>query len=240
MSPKKSKKTPAQKTNDDFHNRFMEVLCTKPVSWWSEKLDVVPSLINARWKKGSYPNADNLIKICNLSGVSANWLLLGVGSKHLENKDMDEDIRRTLQGYITTLENQNEEISENSRKILDDVEILKILKWFAETFQTDQQGSWIDQLQKLTPEEMFNRILTPNYILIKMLFDIVFKGFEQYANSKNGQEILIALISWIMENYTKNLYHAKGSLKDLDSLFDKPELKAAINGNIGGEEVQGS
>lgn len=216
-----------QKTQskDDFHNRFMEVLCTKPVAWWSEQLDVVPSLINARWKKGSYPNADNLIKICFLSGISANWLLLGTGAKFLENKEMDEDTRRTLQSYISALEDQNEEISEHSKKILNDVEILKHLRWFTETFQTDQNKEWISQLEALSGEAIFNRVMMPNYIFLKMLLDIIFKSIEHYASSKNGQEILTAMINWIKENYTKNLYHAKGSLKELDTLFNAPEIK---------------
>ena len=95
-TPKIDQPIQPETLKDDFHNRFMEVLCTKPVAWWSEQLNVVPSLINARWKKGSYPNADNLIKICFLSGISANWLLLGVGPKHLESKEMDEDTRLPL------------------------------------------------------------------------------------------------------------------------------------------------
>lgn len=212
-------------SKDDFHNRFMEVLCTKPVAWWSEQLDVVPSLINARWKKGSYPNADNLIKICCLSGISANWLLLGSGSKYLENKEMDEDTRRTLQSYISSLEDQNEEISEHSKKILNDVEVLKHLRWFTETFHTDQKEDWIAQLGSLTGEAMFNRVLMPNYIFLKMLIDIVFKLIEHYAGSKNGQEALTAMIQWIQENYAKNLYHAKGGLKELDALFNSPGMK---------------
>lgn len=224
IQPEESK----EQSKDSFHNRFMEVLCTKPVAWWSEQLDVVPSLINARWKKGSYPNADNLIKICLLSGISANWLLLGTGSKYLENKEMDEDTRRTLQNYITALEDQNEEISEHSKKILNDAEILKQLKWFTETFQTDQNEDWITQLKSLNGDAMFNRVMMPNYIFLKMLLDLIFKSIEHYAASKNGQEIVTILINWIQENYTKNLYHAKGSLKDLDTLFKKPDLKAIL------------
>ena len=213
------------KLKDDFHNRFMEVLCTKPVAWWSEQLNVVPSLINARWKKGSYPNADNLIKICFLSGISANWLLLGVGPKHLESKEMDEDTRRTLQTYITSLEDQNEEIHAQSEKIIDDVKVLKILKWFSETFHTDTSDAWIDQLKTLNSDAVFQRILMPNYILTKMLMDLIFKGIEQFASSENGQATLATLIGWFKNNYDKQFDQARGSLKDLDPLFETARFK---------------
>ncbi len=210
---------------EEFHNRFMEVLCMKPVAWWSEKLDVVPSLINGRWKKGSFPNADNLIKICQLSGVSANWLLLGIGPKNIENKGMDEDTRRSLQNYITQLEDQNEEVTQKAKKILNDAEIIKQLKWFSETFHTDQHQEPIDQLKKLTGEEVFNRIFMPGFIFIKMLTDILFKATEQYAISENGTEILTGIIDWIRANYEKNLYMAKGGLKDMESLYYIMEIK---------------
>ena len=227
-SPKTEQAVQPEKVKDDFHNRFMEVLCTKPVAWWSEQLNVVPSLINARWKKGSYPNADNLIKICFLSGISANWLLLGVGPKHIESKEMDEDTRRTLQTYITSLEDQNEEITAQSKKILDDVEVLKILKWFSKTFHTDTSAPWGDQLKALNSDAVFQRILMPNYILTKMLIDLIFKGIEHYASSENGQALMATLIDWFRENYDKNLDQAQGSLKALDQLFETAKVQAEI------------
>ncbi len=225
------------KIKEDFQTRFMEVLCMRPVAWWSEELGVVPSLINARWKKGSFPNADNLIKICNLSGISANWLLLGIGPKHIESKEMDEDTRRSLQNYITTLEDKYEEALQQNEKIIHDVEILKRLKWFSDTFETHPDHSTAEQLNKLSGEEMFNRVFVPKFMFLKMLTDILFKAMEMCALSENGPMMLSNIINWIKTNYEKNLYHAKGSLVDLESLFNIPELQKLFSDNSEGTTI---
>lgn len=78
----------------DFHKRLSEIL-EGDVPGWAKKLKVSSSLIRDRWFKGSYPGTDKLIKLIEISGVSADWLLFGKGEKSASD-DPDLEAAREI------------------------------------------------------------------------------------------------------------------------------------------------
>jgi transcriptional regulator with XRE-family HTH domain len=64
------------KSVSPFHDRLFELM-KDDVDMWAEKIGVSASLIRDKWFKGSFPGADKLMKICEVSGKSASWILFG-------------------------------------------------------------------------------------------------------------------------------------------------------------------
>lgn len=59
-----------------FHDRLYSII-GDDVQGWAKKLKVTPATISNRWYKGSFPTADKVIKLVELSKVSSEWLLEG-------------------------------------------------------------------------------------------------------------------------------------------------------------------
>lgn len=55
------------------------------VKGWTKKLDVSAGTIVNRWFKGTYPGMENLQKLCEVSGKSADWFLFGTESSPMPN-----------------------------------------------------------------------------------------------------------------------------------------------------------
>lgn len=64
------------KSISPFHDRLYSII-GDDVQDWARKLQVTPSTISNRWYRGSFPTADKVIKLVELSGVSSDWLLEG-------------------------------------------------------------------------------------------------------------------------------------------------------------------
>ena len=74
-----------------FHDRLYETIGSD-IPGWSKKIGVTPATVRDKWFKGSYPGADKIIKICNVTGKSANWLLHGSTDNVILAQDWTIDI----------------------------------------------------------------------------------------------------------------------------------------------------
>jgi len=90
----------------------MEVLSFKSNAWWTKNLNIAPSLIPARWKKGAFPSLEHFIEICAIVNVSADWLFFGIGEKTIGeiNPNLDFDKINDLHTKIWELENVNDDL----------------------------------------------------------------------------------------------------------------------------------
>ena len=195
--------------HDTFDARLREVLASKPVSWWVEKLDIAPSLIPARWKKGAYPGTENIIKICKLLNISANWLLLGIGPKHLDQRrspiEMSERDREELQKHIYDLRSQLKKEKKKSedqvKTIMSGAENARALKWVSEVFDLNKDSGAAEQLGNLSGAEISNKIITPIILnLLKSDSRDILKILQKKILSKKGGESLEIIVNWMKQN----------------------------------------
>ena len=115
---------------NEFIKRFIgEVLTTRKNVEWEKKLNITPSVIPGRWRKGALPNLNHVAKICEIDSISADWLLFGIGNKNLsENKaysnldKMDDIYEKILQKdfEIKKLKKENKKLL---KIIMDAIEI---------------------------------------------------------------------------------------------------------------------
>jgi transcriptional regulator with XRE-family HTH domain len=80
------------KTCGSLGERLRQLFEEKGTSYWAREIGVSAQTINDNWYMGACPRADKLIKICTAANVSANWLLLGMGGKDLNNPNMVEGL----------------------------------------------------------------------------------------------------------------------------------------------------
>ena len=64
------------KSISPFHDRLFWLIGGN-VDWWAEQIGVSASLIRDKWFKGSFPGVDKIIKICEITGIGADRILLG-------------------------------------------------------------------------------------------------------------------------------------------------------------------
>ncbi len=130
----------------DFFNRLFFAIDQHNPTFWAGKLGVAQSTISGRWKKGSYPSSKNIVKICEYTGISANWLLLGHGPRFINDNDINVEnleaveiakIRKQTNEEVFTLRNQLEELKSK-------IEVEKHLKWLKKNFPSfdEENLSW--------------------------------------------------------------------------------------------------
>jgi len=92
---------------ETFEDRLLQLLNSQKVVWWVNQLNVSGSLISSKWKKGkATPRTETIIKMCEVTGISANWLLLGIRPKKIENSDSYDKLQN-LNRHTLKLEKRN-------------------------------------------------------------------------------------------------------------------------------------
>lgn len=219
-------------TAHGLHERFMEILNTEKNVWWEKQLGVSNSLIASTWKKGGIPHVDKLIQMCELKGYSANWLLLGIGSKFIETKANGdtEDGRREMQKYIIKLEKQKQEYDKLVQNIAGKKSLIEsFVRALSVLGKKDDIALSIEEMQKLDIDEIFEKYLLPWQVFNKSLSDIVFKGIETILKTEQGKKFLITVIMWIQNELDKNIHLERGRLKELESLFASTEFTVLMH-----------
>lgn len=102
-----------------FFKRFMNILSTRTNAWWIEKLNIAPSLIPARWKKGHLPSLHHFIDICETDGISSDWFLFGIGKQNLSERRTDFDYEEKDNAYerILRLKSTNKKLQKENQKL---------------------------------------------------------------------------------------------------------------------------
>ena len=215
------KKTAAQL--QAFQQRFAELLETRKPAEWAEKTGISKSLVTNRWKEGSFPRADNMVKILMLSGYSANWLLLGHGRRLLSETRSEQDIarteheRRAIQEEIFDLEEKYEAAREEIARLKRRLALKARTDWLAEVL-----GPALDEdaVGRDDARQRFNASVLPVLNIVQSFMLLAFKLFEASARSEDGGQRLTAALDWIKRNFEKNNYTLLSMLSELDALRD--------------------
>lgn len=189
----------------EFHSRFLSLIDLKGKKFWMEKLNAQASLIWG-WQKGYVPSMEYVLKVCQLSGVSANWLFLGEGEKFLNDIDpipilstensLIEHEREAIQEEIYRSEKELKHLKINSlleiNRVKKDAEILQLLKWSKEIFDPD-----VTSLSDINPIDIFTQILIPILKFFQSHGDKIIPVMEKYASSEEADELFTRFFNFI-------------------------------------------
>jgi len=227
----KDRKDVAEESNpekegvDGLHQRLIEVLRMRKKSWWNKELGVSNSLIASRWVKGGVPKADKIGKICQLTGISANWLLLGVGPKYLDGvvASQDESQRRGMQKYVIELEKQKADFDRMVEHFSEKEKALRSWVRIARLFGMDSVDAQLERLEELPGDVFFQEHILPLCQFFRSLGDIAFKSAEFLARSEDGKRFIVKALQWLRKAHEKDLLLFRGRLKELEVLFEEKE-----------------
>ena len=219
--------------NQGFQKRLNEILSMHPGVWWEKELGVSNSLIGARWKKGTMPRVDKLIKMCQLTGVSANWLFLGIEPKLLGDEiAMDggvQEIRDKMKDFVALYKENRElkryidKLSKKESAIDNLISIVKLLSANKDFIDN------VDALENISNKEFFEQYIAPLNVLIKSFSDIVFKLLAVIVETDAGKDFIAQTFKFFTEEYEKNKLLAQYRFKELDPLFKSQKLIEKIH-----------
>lgn len=160
------------------------------------------------WKKGNYPGLRYAMEICRISGVSPNWLFMGIGPRFIEDLDQvddavlfDETLKEEMLADMMKLRRQvkmeQERAEKKVKEILSDIETIKILKVFSDVFQP---GMDMEKIRKQIPAAILSKITFPFLNFIENNSVDVAKKLKTYAGSDTGMEMFMRFIGYIVNN----------------------------------------
>lgn len=215
-------------SDNGFQDRLKEVLGMRQGIWWEKELGVSNSLIGSRWKKGTMPRVDKLIKICRLTGVSANWLFLGIEPKLIGDEiSLDggvQEIRDKMKDFVSLhrenrdLKRYISQLSKNETGIDHLIAIVKLLSVKGDFIEN------IDEIRQLPNQELFESYIAPFSVFIKSFSDVIFKLLAVIMETEAGKEFIIEAFRFMREDYEKSKLLFSYRLKELDALFNSQEL----------------
>lgn len=206
-------------TTDDqrfsaFKNRLIEILNQNTQVWWADRIGISQSVISNSYYKGTFPRTDKLMKIIQLSGVSANWLLFGKGAKYMD--DMDEhaidrrqDRKREQQIQILEIEAENQELKER----------VKALQRQLEQQKADTMIGLSDQIKGGSGQDIFEQNIFPVMTMFRLLNEIALKIVEIHTKERMDTDQFIHLTKWIQNNFETKKFETITKLSELESIL---------------------
>ena len=214
--------------DNGFQGRLKEVLNMRQGIWWERQLGVSNSLIGSRWKRGTMPRVDKLIKICQLTGISANWLFLGIEPKFIGDEiALDggvQEIRDKMKDFVSIYRENRDlkrhiaQLSKNETAIDNLISIVKLLAAKRDFIDN------IDEIKRLPNKELFEQYIAPLSVFIKSFTDIISKILAVIIETDAGKDFIIEAFRFLREDYEKNRLLFSYRLKELDALFNSQEL----------------
>lgn len=203
-----------------FKQRLFEILNRKTQVWWAEKIGISQSVISNSYYKGTFPRADKLMKIIQLSGVSANWLLFGKGAKYMDDIDeqaidRQQDRKREQQVAILQIEAENQELKER----------IEALERLLEKSEAQTLMGLSGQVQNDGSRDIFGQNIVPILTMFRLLNDIALKIIELYSKNNIDHQRFITLAQWIHDNFESKNLETIAKLSELETLFNPPSAK---------------
>jgi transcriptional regulator with XRE-family HTH domain len=204
---------------DGFKNRFFEILNQKTQVWWAENIGISQSVISNSYYKGSFPRTDKLMKIIDVSGVSANWLLFGIGAKYMDDIDAhaidrEQDQKREQQIEIFKIETENQELKER----------IDALQRQLEQTKADAVIKIPDQAKGNSGKDIFDQNVFPVMTMFRLLNEIALKIVEIHTNKNMDQEQFLRLTKWISDNFETKKLETSTKLSELENILNPPSI----------------
>ncbi len=207
------------KINDDqrfsaFKKRLIEILNQRTQVWWANHIGISQSVISNSYYKGTFPRTDKLMKIIQLSGVSANWLLFGKGAKYMDDIDehaidRQQDQKREQQIEILKIEAENQELKER----------VSALKRQLEQAKADSIIGISDQIKGSSGQDIFEQNIFPIMTMFRLLNEIALKIVEIHTKERMGDDQFINLTKWIRNNFETKKFETITKLSELESIL---------------------
>ncbi|MGD9008146.1 MAG: helix-turn-helix domain-containing protein [Desulfobacteraceae bacterium] len=197
-----------------FKNRLFEILNQKTQVWWAGRIGISQSVISNSYYKGTFPRSDKLMKIIQLSGVSANWLLFGKGAKYMDDMDdiaidRQQDRKREQQIQILQIEAENQELKER----------IKALQRQLEQQKTDAMIGMPDQIKGISGQDIFEQNIFPVMTMFRMLNEIALKIVEIHTKERMNNDQFIHLTKWIRNNFETKKFETITKLSELENIL---------------------
>lgn len=191
---------------DDFQQRFIKVIESQNAKYWMINLGIQGNLLWG-WKKGNYPGLRYAIEICLNEGISANWLLLGIGPQYTEDLErVDEDVlldKSIKEEVLTTILKLKKELKEKRRKrdeklgqIISEIDTMKTLKAFSDSFSSIKD---LKTFQDGLPSNILGKLAVPILSFLDKNANELTGSAHQFAASEDGAELLKNAIRWIID-----------------------------------------
>lgn len=197
-----------------FKNRLIEILNQKTQVWWANHIGISQSVISNSYYKGTFPRSDKLMKIIQLSGVSANWLLFGKGAKYMNDIDehaidRQQDRKREQQIQILKIEADNHELKER----------IKALQRQLEQAKADAIIGTSDQIKGNSGQDIFEQNIFPIMTMFRLLNEIALKIVEIHTKERMDNDQFINLTKWIRSNFKTKKFETITKLSELQSIL---------------------
>lgn len=194
-------KKPQSERYKSFHLRFLSLIDLKGKRYWEEELNVQPNLIWG-WYHGNVPTMDYVLKVCELSEASANWLFLGMGEKFLKNNTPTDSLmaneREKIQEEfylndkkIISLKNEAQKEIENLKYKSEVAYGLKLLEDFFDSNMASKN--------EIKPMDIVSKIFLPILSFINKYGEKIVSQLEIYAESKEAEIVLKKLMNFIVD-----------------------------------------
>lgn len=207
------------KKDDDHHfsafkKRLMSILNQRTQVWWAEHIGISQSVVSNSYYKGTFPRTDKLMKIIQLSGVSANWLLFGKGAKYMDDIDehaidRQQDRKREQQIEILKIEAENEELKER----------ISALKRQLEQAKADAIIGMSDQIKGSSGQDIFEQNIFPIMTMFRLLNDIALKIVEVHTKERMDDDQFVNLTKWIRNNFETKKFETITKLSELENIL---------------------
>lgn len=158
-----------------------------------------------------------MVRICDIKGISANWLLMGVGPKYI--KDLDDKKIAEIQSkknetqYRIMAQDEKvlslEERINELERALKCVDVSNLVK-----YKTHNENSEI-----FKETDIFDSNILPLLTLMRLMQDVLFKVFEEYSKTNMTDDRFHNIFEYLIKNFEANKYGVISSLKELDSKF---------------------
>jgi transcriptional regulator with XRE-family HTH domain len=203
-----------------FKQRLFDILNQKTQVWWAEKIGISQSVISNSYYKGTFPRADKLMKIIQLSGVSANWLLFGKGAKYMDDIDeqaidRQQDRKREQQVEILQIEAENQELKER----------IEALERLLEQSEARALMGAPGKLKADGNRHIFDQNIVPILTMFRLLNDIALKIIELHSKKNIDHQHFISLMKWMHDNFESKKLETIAKLSELETLFNPPASK---------------
>ena len=200
---------------EQFKERLFEILNQKTQVWWAEKIGISQSVISNSYYKGTFPRSDKLMKIIQLSGVSANWLLFGKGAKYMDDIDehaidRQQDRKREQQIEILKIDAENQKLKER----------INALERQLEQAKADAVIGIPDPGTGNGGQDIYEQNIFPIMTMYRLLNEIALKIVEIHTKRNMDHDQFLGLIKWIQDNFETKKFETITKLSELEALLN--------------------
>jgi hypothetical protein len=194
-------------THKDFILRLLSIIDMKEIKFWTKELGAQHNLIWS-WKNDIFPSLEYAFRICELSGVSANWLFFNEGPQFLKdckfadsnNFDKKESVNTQLVTIFNELEIQKIEYEEKIKvfelKIIELEKKIKLLKT-ANILNDLSEGN----IKNTDISKLIEDLAYPIFVFLSDNSNNIFQLLNEHIHTKTGRAFLANIISSIITRY---------------------------------------